>query len=417
MGEQGKTMHKTPPENKKKIELEHAQALLLEEAVFKEIVEACSLHEAFGRVLAQAVYAVQSTPPFDRSPLDGYALHSADSVQASRPEPVRLRVVETLFAGDVPRHTLRRGEAARIMTGAMLPKGANCVIKQEETTRSEDHVCLTRTLAQQENVVHRGEDVENGQLLLPKGRRIGPAEIGLLAGQGIGEVTVFARPAVAVAATGSELVPVGTALPEGKIFDSNSHLLAARCHARHAHVHTRCVLADEEESLLSTLNALLNEVPLVITTGGVSVGDRDLLPKVAANLGGEVLFHGIGVRPGGPVLALSRGGHILLCLSGNPFAALATFEVLAVPLLKKLAGEHDCHLQTATAKVSTAFEKKSPMRRLLRARVVGETVHIPTLGHASSQLHSLLDCNCLIDIPKGSGPLAAGERVGLILFE
>ncbi len=401
----------------KRIELEVAQDLLLKNVALKKRVEQVSLEEALGRVLAKDQYAKRDTPPFNRSPLDGYALRSVDSQAASEGDPLVLKVVETLYAGDIPHHALQRGEASYIMTGAMLPQGADCVIKYEETTREENVVYLRRSLGAWENVVFCGEDVKEGAPLLEKGIRLGPAAISLLAGQGLFQTEVFARPTVAVMATGSELIAPEYPWQEGKIFDSNSHLLSARCRQLHAKVCARHILQDEPSLLLEKLDALLNEAELVVTTGGVSVGEKDYLPQVAAQLGGEVLFHGIYLRPGSPVLALSREGRTLLCLSGNPFAALATFEVLAVPVLKKLSGEEQYNLQKTKAVARTPFAKASPSRRLVRARVEGQNVYIPQAGHASGQLHTLMRCNCLVDISAGSGPVVEGDCVDIFMLE
>ncbi len=398
-------------------QLEKALQQLISGAIKPKETECTAIEEALGRVLAEDVYAKHDNPPFNRSPLDGYALRSEDSCLASAATPVKLAVTQEIFAGDTPRCALNAGEAARIMTGAMLPQGADCVIKQEETQRIGSLVQFTRALKTNENVVFQAEDVHAGKQLLEKGRRLGPAEVALLAGQGISQIRVFMPPCVAVAATGNELIKPSDSLETGKIYDSNSFLLAARCKQLFANVSARCILPDDPMYLQKSLDTLLQENQLVITTGGVSVGEKDYLPEVAKKLGGTLLFHGVKVRPGGPALALVRGGHVLLCLSGNPFAALATFEVLAVPVLKKLAGEEQHQLRTAIGIAQHAFSKASPMRRLLRARIQGQEVHIPPMGHASGSLFALQGCNCLVDIPAGSGPVAAGDTVKVILFD
>ncbi len=399
------------------IELEEAQQRILENIPLATKTESVPLEAALGRVLAKDFAAEYDVPSFHRSPLDGYALRSEDSKAASENNPVQLCIVEEIFAGDVPSCTLKEKDATRIMTGAMLPKGADCVIKQEEIESGFGKIQLTRALGPKENFVACGEDVRKGDGMLLAGQRLGPAQIGLLAGQGVERILVFQRPRVAVIATGNELINPGEPLEQGKIFDSNSFLLASRVGQLGATLCKRGVLKDEADLLRQELNTLLQEVDLVITTGGVSVGERDYLPKVAKELGGTVLFHGLQVRPGGPALALSREGRTLLCLSGNPFAALATFEVLAGPLLKKLAGESNPHPRRATAFAETPFDKSSPTRRLIRARVEGKDVFIPSFGHASGSLYALMDCNCLIDLPKESGPVAAGDMVKLILFD
>ncbi len=396
--------------------LEAAQDLLLRHTPGPAPPETLPLEEALARVCAAPQYASLCIPPFDRSPLDGYALNSASVAGASPALPARLPVARTLFAGDAAGPPLPPGQAVGIMTGAILPEGANCVIRQEDTVLDEGCVVIAKPLAAGENLVRKGEDMQKGQLLVDAGTKLCAAHISLLAGQGYTKAPVYPKPKLAVFSTGSELAPVGAGLPEGMIYDSNSWLLWARAAEQGACVKVRASLPDEPDLLRRELDRLLCEVGFVVTTGGVSVGQKDYLPQVAQKLGGEILFHGLAVKPGGPVLAMAREGGLLLCLSGNPFAALATFEVLAVPILKKLGGESSFYLQRRKATVQQAFAKKSQGRRLVRARLEDGKLYIPQLGHASGMLHSFLGCNCLIDVPAGNAGLSVGDEAEVIVL-
>ncbi|MDR1243478.1 MAG: molybdopterin molybdotransferase MoeA, partial [Deltaproteobacteria bacterium] len=328
----------------------------------------------------------------------------------------RLRVTRHIFAGDGQERPLKVGEAARIMTGAMLPPGADCVIGQEDTDAGREWVALYRPLRHLQNICLRGEDVAEGQLLASRGRKLHHAHLGLLAGQGLSTVPVFRRVKVAVMSTGDELIPADAYPAPGKIHDSNSILLGARLRSLGMLPVLSACCADDMQRLYDEIRALLRDNDLVITTGGVSVGEKDFLPAVAAMLDGRILFHGIEIKPGSPALAVAKDGKILLCLSGNPYAASATFEVLAVPALHKLSGNKQFSLLRQNGISRSEFGKPSDMRRLVRARVSGQEVFIPPSGHASGMLRALAGCNCMIDIPAGAPPLQKGMPVEVILI-
>jgi molybdopterin molybdotransferase len=401
---------------RERISLEQAVDMLLEQVQPLSGAECVPLPEAAERIAFEDIRALLPHPPFDRSPLDGYALHHEDSLGAGRETPARLRVTRQIFAGDGHGPLLLAGEAARIMTGALLPPGADCVIGQEDTDEGEEQVSVYRPVQRLQNICFRGEDVAEGQILVRRGQTLHYAHAGLLAGQGLACARVFRRVRVAILSTGDELAAADQALPPGKIYDSNGVLLAARLrNLGMLPVLSRCC-GDEIRLLRGRIESLLEDSDMVITTGGVSVGKRDCMPAVAAALGGRILFHGIDIKPGSPALALAREGKILLCLSGNPYAAAATCEVLAVPALRKLCGSDAFRLRRQTAVCQSEFGKASDMRRLVRARISGEEVFIPPRGHGSGMLRTLAECNCMIDIPAGTPSLQKGTRVEVILL-
>ena len=321
-----------------------------------------------------------------------------------------------VFAGDAPDRPLQPGEAVRIMTGAMIPSGADCVIGQEDVAEDGDLVRIYRPLRAMQNICLRGEDVAEGQTLALRGQKLHYAHIGMLAGQGMAEAGIFRRPRVAVMGTGDELTPAGVPLAAGKIHDSNSFLLGARLLSLGMRPVLCSCCGDETQSLRDRIQALLEENDMVVTTGGVSVGKRDFMPAAAGLLGGQLLFHGVAVKPGSPVLAMLKGGKILLCLSGNPYAALATFEVLAVPVLKKMGGCSDFRTRRQQGIARGSFDKPGGMRRLVRARLSGQEVFIPPRGHESGMLQTLPECNCMIDLPAGAPPIREGTQLEVILL-
>lgn len=397
--------------HKGRIAVEEAISRIMEVAVQPTESEETELFDALGRVLAENVTAVIPQPPFTRSPLDGYALRAADIQGASPDSPVCLPVVQYIPAGGIAKEALPAGCAARIMTGAPVPEGADCIIRQEDTDQGEKEAMFFQPLKAGQNICVQGEDIAVGEMLVPAGTRLTFAHLGLMAGQGIGRIPVFPKVRAAVMATGDELVACGQPLMPGQIYDSNCMMLSARLAEMGVEPVMYPAGPDEPEKLSELVDELLRQYPLVITTGGVSVGQKDYMPEVAGRIGSKLLFHGIAAKPGSPVLAAERDGHVLLALSGNPFASVATFELLAVPVLAKLSGESCWEALRVRARLNVDFPKDSRMRRYVRARIEGGEVTVPEKGHSSGGIGTLAGCNCLIDIPGGSGPLKAGDEV------
>ena len=265
------------------------------------------------------------------------------------------------------------------------------------------------------NVCFAGEDITPGKCLVPAGTRLDEVSLGLLAGQGVQTVTVYAKPRAALMPTGDELCSPETPLRPGKIYDSNGPMLAARMLRLGAEPTLLAAGPDDPAALAGKLARLLAEYPLVITTGGVSVGDRDYLPQAAEEAGAKLLFYGIDAKPGTPALAAGKDGHVLLCLSGNPFASFATFELLARPALAKLQGADPAPVRVRAA-LANGFGKPSPLRRFVRATLMGGVVTLPKGGHFSGGIGALAGCNCLVDVPAGSRALNAGDEVEVILL-
>jgi len=398
------------------ISVEHGQQLLLEHAAPPSEIEQLPVSEALGRVLWEPAKARIDQPPFNRSPLDGYALRHSDVQAASRAHPAVLSVCRAIYAGDPPGPPLSPGTAARIMTGAPIPEGATCVIRQEATAEQDGVVQVFTSLSEHENFCFQGEDVKRGTMLIPAGQRLGAAHIGVLAGQGYNSVRVYRRPRVYILSTGSELAVPGSSLSPGKIYESNRAALSARSTELGAQVLPGASVVDDPERIAASLSGILPACDLLVTTGGVSVGERDYLPEVASRIGSSVLFKGVAAKPGGPVMALTLSGKLLLCLSGNPFAAWTTFELLAVPVIRRLAGEREVIPRRVRGVLDSPFPKASSGRRFVRARIEGGTVFVAAGGHGSGMLSGLVGCNCLLDIPAGSGALAAGDPVEALLF-
>ncbi len=398
-----------------RIELEEARALLAE-SVRPLGVEQVSRQEALGRTLAEDVTAPLDQPPFDRSPLDGYALRSADLTGASPEHPVSLRVVETVYAGGVPSRALGPGEAIRIMTGAMLPRGCDCVLQHERTDNGLKQVQIYAALSPHDNYCDRGEDYRTGEVLLPAGTVVDAAAVGVLASAGLSSVPVRRRPVVRVLSTGDEVVsPDLHPLPAGKIYGSNQELLTARLRELGVSDVKGLLIGDDPREVADTMAQLLGECDLLITTGGVSAGDKDIFHEALPLLGAERVFWKVNLKPGTPAMYSLWQGQPILSLSGNPFAAAATFELLARPLLAALTGESRFSLRSRTAVVEGSFPKASPGRRFLRGFYQEGRVSL-TGKNDSGMLASLVGCNCLVDLPAGSPPVQEGQTVTVLLL-
>ncbi len=366
--------------------------------------------------LARDVTAPMDQPPFDRSPLDGYALRAEDTRKASPDHPVRLEVADTLYAGSWPQSPLHSGQCARIMTGAPIPPGADCVIRQEDTDRGFPVVGIFQPLERHENYCFAGEDYRAGTVLLRAGTRMDAAALGILASAGLwGQpLAAYPRPKVLLAGTGDELAQPGQDLRPGQIYNSNLPQLAARCRQLGLE-YDIAWWPDDPQAVADGLREGVRRFDCVITTGGVSVGDKDIFHQALPLAGAERLFWRVRLKPGTPAMFSLLEGRPVLSLSGNPFAAAATFELLARPLLAALSGQPGWQPLTLTAPLANSFPKASKGRRFLRGRYGNGQIWLPE-GHSSGQLLSQVGCNCLVDIPAGSPALEAGTTVKAVLL-
>lgn len=369
--------------------------------------------EAYGRVAAERVTAKLAVPSFPKSAYDGYALRREDIKDASLEHPVTLRVTETIPAGSVAKYPITAQTAARIMTGAMLPKGADVVIKHEDTRFSEKEVCFFQP-ATASNIVEVGEDVAEGECLIEPGKVLAGADMALLAGQGRKQVCVYQKPRIALLSTGSELLAQGQEMEAGKIYNTNPYLLKGYLE-KYGMLPIDCGIAkDDPGRLAARICEALTQSDMVLTTGGVSAGDFDYVRQVMEHIGARVLFHRLPFKPGGAMLAAEKEGKVILGLSGNPGAAAVGMLRVGLPYMKKLCGRFKIEWDEAEAELTEAFPKSSKGTRLLRgqARIeAGRLLFDLTENQRNGAVMSMMDCNLLGEIPPGSGPLPAGAKI------
>lgn len=393
---------------KEGITLEQAIEILTANSCEIFDVEEVFLLKSLGNVVAQDYFATFDNPPFNRSPLDGYALKSSDTNT-----PKSLKIIGEECAGDFFAGEIKSGEALRIMTGAAMPKGSDCVIRQEDVTFDGENIFVNQKLLPYENFCFAGEDIKLGSLLVAKNTKLTAAHVAILASQGINSVKIYRKPVVAVASTGDELIKPGEKLTSGKIYNSNLHLIASRLLEMGFEPKILGNFPDND-SLAEELYNLRNEIDLLITTGGVSVGKKDIMHDIVKKIG-EKLFWRVLIKPGAPVIGWKCGKFLGLALSGNPFAAYATFELLTRPVLAKISRRADVLYRKSRGILLDDFPKKSLGRRFIRAKFDDGKIFLPK-RHESGALYSAVDCNCLVDIPAGSDALKAGNEVEIILL-
>lgn len=395
-----------------RITLEEAVSLICAEAHRCEVVKDVAVEKAGGYCLAEDVYATIDNPPFPRSPVDGYAVRAEDLAGASKEAPVSLKVTGRIYAGqDGQSKTIRRGEAMRIMTGAPFPEGSDTAVKQEDTDYGEEIVQIYKEQEAFDNYCFQGEDYKKDSLLLKKGDHITFAEQGILSGIGRTTVKVCKKPVVHVITTGDEVCSPGTPLVPGKIYDSNSMMVFARLRELGVEPAGATRVSDSEETMARELKKSCENADIVITTGGVSVGEKDILHDALKLLGARKIFWKVQIQPGTPTIFSVYKQTLIISLSGNPFGAMANLELLVRPLLYKMTGDEFYVMEKRKGTLVMEFPKKSRNRRFVRAIFKNGQVALPPGILSSGAIGTLRGCNCLLDIAPGSPALKKGERV------
>lgn len=386
--------------------------------------ERVPLFKSHGRHLAEEIRANTHLPPFRRSGMDGYAVQTSSTKGASKEKPVWLEVLESIPCGHVPKHETRPGTASRIMTGAAVPDGADAVVMLEMTQtidkEGKTYVGVQREVSPGSNIASIGEEVTQGTLLLEKGRKIGAGEMALLATFGHAEVEVFKQPTVAIFATGSELLDVSAPLEPGKIRNSNGFMLYSQVMVAGALPHLKGILPDDAEKARTAILQAMEVYDLVITTGGVSVGDYDILVDFFSRWDGQMLFNKLAMRPGSPTTVGVFKNKFLFALSGNPGACFVGFELFVRPVLLGMMGKTPPDLSVFTAIMAENFHKPSPFERFVRGIYSikeGKVFVRPAGMEKSSITLTIRDANCLIIVPSGGRGVQKGDLVRAIMLK
>lgn len=395
------------------ISLEEAWGILANNCRQTEI-EYVNLSDALGRVIAQDIIAEENIPPFDRSPLDGYAFVAGDTEKATKKNPVVLEVIEEVPAGYTATKKVVSGTAIKVMTGAPIPEGANAVEKYEKIERKDNIIKIFSSFKAGQNIINAGEDLKKGQQFINKGILLTPPVIGLLASLGIDRVPVHKQARVALVSTGDELVDVSEPLRPGKIRNSNVYSLQGYCKEAGAKPLIIGTARDRVAEVAELIQEGLEKADMVITTGGVSVGDYDVVIDAVKSIGADILFWKIDIKPGMPTMVALKDGKIILGLSGNPASGLVVFQLLGIPFIRKMAGLEQYALPQIEVVLQQGFAKDSPKRRFLRGKLALEDgiVGVKLTGsQGNAILSSMVDCNVLVEIPAGSKAQKAGAKL------
>ncbi len=380
--------------------------------------------DALGRVLAEDAISDIDVAPFDNTSMDGFALQASDTASASAETPCALDIVAHIGAGDTYDGTVASGQAARIMTGARMPEGADAVVKVEDVTTSGEggvgeQVFITAPLASGTNVRCAGEEVRSGQAILSVGDVVTAAGVGLLATCGHAEVSVYQRPRVGVMSIGNELVDVSTKPEPGKIRDSNSYALAAEVKRLGIEPIRYTTVPDDPEALQTAYKRAVAECDVIVSSGGACGGDFDYSADAAVTLG-ETKFDRVNMKPGKAQSFTVGDGFLIFGLSGNPAAAMQGFRALVRPALLKMMGHTDLELTHIRARLTADVNKKDPRRFYMMATLEQDADGVPVVTAQSKQSSALLGTqnasNCLLLFPEDCTALAAGDLVDCYLI-
>jgi molybdenum cofactor synthesis domain-containing protein len=384
--------------------------------------EEVPLLEAYDRVLKENVVSALDIPPFNRSTVDGYAVKAENTFGAEENRPAKLVACGFVSVGEPPKISVGKGEAAEIVTGAPIPEGANAVVMVEDTDREDTELLVFRAVTQDQNVMKRGTDIKKGKIVLEAGQVLRASEIGVLAALGLSKVKVFKVPVVAVLSTGAEVTEPGEKLPAGKIYDINAYSLSTAVRESGGKPVYLGVIPDDKAELRKALEKALASADIVMTSGGVSVGPKDLTPQIVNSLGKPgVIVSGIAVKPGKPTTIALVGKKAVFSLPGHPTSALLLFNLLARPVIQRISGRPATEVKVTKALAATRmFSAKGRrtfvMVRLKRGKRNGFVAE-PVETGASGAITTLAKADGFVEIPENQQFIDTGEEVVVSLLK
>lgn len=393
------------------LSLEEAQQQILDAAT-PLAAEQLPLSECLGRVLSDDVIASVQLPPWDNSAMDGFAIRAAET-------PGELPISDTIAAGRAPGTELAPNTCMKIMTGAPVPIGADSVVMRENVEERESSALFSEPATFARHIRRAGEDVEVGSLLLPAQTELGPGELAILAAQGNVRVSVYRRPRVAILSTGDELVPLGQTPAPGQIISSNNITLAAQVQQAGAIAIDAGIVPD---TMLDTVRALrsLQDYDILLTSGGVSVGDFDFVKDAYEKVGIANNFWKVAVKPGKPLaFGVRDTGQLVLGLPGNPASSLVSFELFVRPLLRKLMGHASPRRARVPVSLSESIAKRPGRTHIVRATLHREgaiLIASPLSKQGSGMHRSMAQVDCFLELPRDAGDFAAGSTVNALVL-
>lgn len=376
-------------------------------------IEEVTLFNGLNKVLAKDVYTKINNPPFNKSAMDGYALISEDAIISNK-----LKIIDKVYAGGSTKKVVTTNTAIKIMTGAPIPDGANAVIKQEDVILEGNNIIIRNQVEKNQNICLLGEDISKGDLLVKADKRLDYADVGIIASAGISKIKVYRKPKIAFFSTGDEVMDLDEELEYGKVYNSNKFSIISRVLELGYEVNKIQHIKDDYKEIGKIIEETSKEVDLIITTGGVSVGEKDLLKEAIKSISGEILFWKITIKPGSAVLCSKVNNCIIISLSGNPTAALTSFELLVKTSLGKLSGNKEVKLIREKAILAEGTIKKAFKHRFLRGyfEIVGcmQYVYITQGKSGNGILRSAINSNCIIEINANNYEKNSGDLVNII---
>ncbi|NOU17294.1 MAG: molybdopterin molybdotransferase MoeA [Bacteroidales bacterium] len=387
------------------ITLNQAIDIILSETKLSAKTEKIPLWNSLGRVLAEDIISDMNMPPFDKTAVDGYACRMIDARK-------ELEVIEIISAGSVPKKAIGVGQCSKIMTGAMIPKGADCVLMVEDTVEvAKDRIRFNGDKPKS-NICILGEDIKTGDLAIPRGTTISNQHIAIMAALGCSQPVVTQKPSVAVLITGDELVEPEIMPQGGQIRNSNGHQLVTQVISANAEPNYFGIIKDTEDDTYRALSEALSKNDIVILTGGVSMGDYDYVPMVMQKLGIQILFDSIAIQPGKPTKFGVKNGKLIFGLPGNPVSSYMQFEILVKPAIQKIMGAKTSTEFIARLPMSTNFSRKKVERQgLIPVAITNDKKVIPVEFHGSAHIFALAKADGYIMIPLGVAEIKEGELV------
>jgi len=390
------------------ITVEEALSLVDSNTVKTEKVEKIKLSNLLGRVLSGPIYSSINMPPFRQSAMDGYAVKLSKDIN-------EYKVIGESAAGSSEDISLQEGESVRIFTGAAVPTDANTVIKQEIVKREGDIIQFTEPVSTDENIRSVGEQISVDQLAFEANSILTPPGIGFLASLGYDTALVFCKPMITIIATGDELIKPGSELEYGKIFESNTFMLASGLDKYGYNNYRVLYISDDYDLTKASIEKALSESDVLVLSGGISVGDYDFVGKALKELNVEEIFYKVKQKPGKPLFYGKLNGKSVFALPGNPAAAMTSFYVYVLPALNKISGKGFEGLQSKSYKINEDYNKKGERAEFLKALVNGDEVEILE-SQSSAMLNSFAMANALLYVPLGIDKLEKGAAVKTLVF-
>ncbi len=391
---------------------EEAEKLILSNTKAIDRMESLAVDSAVGRVLAEDILADKSVPPFDRSAMDGYAVIAQDTFDADQHE-VLLEVDGVIHAGEVSDITVTRGHCVQIATGSPKPPGADAVVMVEFTEKKGDKVLITKPVYPGANISKLGEDIKKGETVLKKGTFLTPAKIGTLSALGRTEVEVYQKPRVSIIATGTEIVQPGQPLSPGQIYDVNSFTLEAILKRNGASIQRHPIITDDPKLLREGIKKAL-ESDMVVLSGGSSVGEKDLLAGIVEEMG-QVLFHGVQIKPGKPTLFGLIDGKPIFGMPGFPTSCLSNAHIFLVPAIRRMAGLPSGNERTVRAKMGKRIVSSSGRKQFLTVRIENGIAY-PVFKH-SGAITSMAQADGYVMLPVNLDVIEEGQEIEVIILD